>query len=450
MSERRVLIPLIAVIVVAAIAAAYTLPLLIAVVAIVLLAAVAVLSFIYLPLILPKSTSLTISPSTFDLASGENIALTATPKSGGLTLTGTSTTWVASTGSFDRTSGSVVIYSVPEESESTEVSITASFPGLRPYRPSKATIAGKVVPKRAAETALGVSPAAFEVDGSKMSAEGPFPTSDFSYKMQFGKLALTNAELRAPIAMSGVNVVEITGSLADVTTLALNPLGLNASGATFENIRMYVTRIRAASPELGKVLELTGDQDTKMSMGALTMENGTASVVYLTSARVGLTKPELKGRHSGGDEPYTPVVATAQKVTLDQGYSVQGPTTYEELVNRANNLMAGKIAASDFTFSLPSKYSLDREAKEHHAETKWTMSASSLSGKNPSILFIYFATNYGGFALKGTGEQSPSTIIPHGFSAGWKSPPLPNAQVHAVHFSADELVLKDLVIQVVP
>lgn len=479
MSERKVLFPLLALLVVAAVVALFTLTVLIAAVVVIAIIAVAVLAFLYLPLILPKNTSLVITPSTLNLVSGESMALTATPKSGGLTLTGTGTTWVASVGSFDRNLGSVVIFTVSEVTEPATVSITASFPGIRPYRSSKATITGTVVPRKAEAIAPAVSPTSPESSSAKMTtpntmvfpsqtppSPGPSATLqaasevrklapastlvDFSYGMQFGKLSIANAEVKGPIAMQGVNVVEITGSLVKASMLSLTPLGLSASEASFENMRMYATRVKASSPELGKTLELAGDEETKMSMSSLTLENGTASVVYLMGATVGLTKPELKGKHVGGNEPYTPVIATAHKVTLDQGYAVQGPTTYEELVGRSNNLMSGRIAASDFTFACPLKYNLDREAKESSYETKWTMSALALTGLNPSILFVYFSTTYGGFVMKGTGEQSPSTIIPHGFSSGWKSPPLPDAQVHAVYFAADQLVLKDLVIQITP
>lgn len=620
MSERKVLFSVIAVIVVAAIVAVIALAPVIAIVTVIALIIVAVLAFIYLPLVLPKATSLVVSPSSFTLTSGESMALTATPRSDGLTLTGTGTTWVASIGSFDRTSGSVVIYTVSEVAEPTSVAITASFPGVRPYRPSKATIPGTIVPKKAEATTLAVSPSTFEVDsgnkitlnaalsptnapskqisweldgpgtlssasgesttyaapeskekatvkitaafagtreylgsraeshgtiisvgvvvrsvatlvvtpssfavgpggnvalgatledeagnvlvgktiswnlegpGTLSSTTGPivayeapnevknetavtilaeFQESDqflrtsaliagtvtqasikeFSYEMKFEKLTVNNAELRGPIAMLGVNVVEIAGGLANVSKMALSPLGLNALGASFENMRMYTTLVKAYSPELGKELEITGDHETKMSMGTLTLENGVASIVYLTGTNVGLMKPGLVGKYVGGDEPYTPVIATAHKVTLEQGYSVQGPMTYEKLVNGVNNLMSGKIGAIDFTFTCPLNYRLDRVGKEHSYKTKWTLSASGLTGQNPSILFVYFATTYGGFIVKGTGDQSPSTLIPHGFSAGWKSPPLPDAQVHAVSFTADQLALRDVVIQIAP
>jgi hypothetical protein len=469
MSERKVLFPVIAIIAVVAIISAFVLTPVVAVVVVIALIVLGGLTFVYLPMVLPRGTSIVVSPTSFTLASGESMALTATPKSGGLTLTGAGTTWVASVGSFDRTTGSVVIYKVPEVAESTTVAITASFPGERPYRPSKATINGTVMPKKVDATPASPPPTT-RVAETTVAAGPKVPASDlrsrasthiagtvaqasikeFAYEMRFGRLVVNNAELRGPITMLGVNVVEIAGSLANVSKLALDPLGLNAPSASFDNFRMYATRAKAYSTELGKELELTGDQETKMSMGTLTLENGAASIIYLTGTSVELTKPELLGKRKEGSEQYTPVIATAHKVTLEQGYAIQGPTTFETLVNEVNNLSTGKIVATDFTFTCPLDYSLDKESKEYSYKTKWTMSASGLTGQNPSIHFVYFATTYAGFVLKGIGDQSASTIIPHGFSSGWKSPPLPDAQVHAVHFSSDQLTLKDLVIQITP
>lgn len=618
MSDWKILFPVIVVLAVVAVLAAIALKPLDAVAVEIVLIVLAALSFFFLPMLLPKSTSLTVSPSSFALSSGESMAFTATVKSGRLILTGTGTSWTASLGSFDRTSGSVVVYVVPDVVEPTTVVITAAFTGQRSYRSSKATITGTIAPRKAEATTLAVSPSVFEVDSGKRitlnataspadvpqnqitwqlegpgaltpisgpsttyaapeakekatvritagfpgtrsysaskgvavgtvmplgvvlrnvtkltvkpsvlslvpggraeltatlvdeagnalggetigwKLEGPgtlsskagpavtyeapnevkdaavvtimaeFPEKDgylrtsaqvtgtigpasieeFAYDIHFEKLAITNAELKGPITMLGVNVVEISGSASNVTNLALNPLGLRGASGTFENMRMYAIHLKANCPELSKELEISGEEETKMSMGTLTLESGIATIIYLASTGVALTKPELVGKYVGGDEPYVPVVATTHKVTLEQGYSVQGPTTYEKLANRVNNLIAGKIVATDFTFACPISYSLDRQSKEHSYRAKWTLSASGLTGQNPSILFVFFATTYGGFVIKGTGEQSPSTIIPHGFSAGWKSPPLPDAQVHAVCFTADQLSLKDLVIQI--
>jgi hypothetical protein len=445
LASKRILAALIAVIVLIALIAFISVLVSLVLIALIIVAGV---SLLYLPMILPKTTSLTISPLTFALSQGESMALTATPKSNRVTLTGASTTWAASIGTFDRASGSVVIYTAPEVPKSKTVSITASFPGERPYRPSRATITGTVMPREAAGF-----PGGEQYMGSGVQVAGtvaPSSIKEFSYELRFEKLTVNNAELKGPVVMLGSKIIEITGGQASVTKLTLNPLGLTVSGASFENMRMYVIHLKAFSPELGKELELVGDRETKMSMSTLTLERGTATVIYIAGASVGLTKPELVGKNVGGDEPYTPVIATAHKAILDQGYSVLGPTTYEKLVNRVNNLLCGRIMANDFTFACPLNYSLDRQTKETSYKTKWTMSASELTGQNPSIFFVYFATTYGGIVMKGTGDQSASTIIPHGFSAGWKSPPLPDPQVHAVYFTADQLALKNLVIQITP
>jgi hypothetical protein len=365
-----------------------------------------------------------LNPSSFSLGPEGKAELKATlVDEAGNVLAGEAIRWkLDGPGALSSDAGPTVTYEAPKEvKDATAVTIMVESPEKDRYLRAGAQLTGTV-----------------SLDSIK----------EFAYEIQFEELAITNAELKGPITMRGVNVVEISGSAANVTKLALNPLGLQGASGTFENMRMYAIRLKANCPELSKVLEITGDQETKMSMGTITLESGTASIIYLASTSVALTKPELTGRYVGGDEPYIPVVATTHRVTLEQGYSVQGPMTYEKLANRVNNLTSGKIVATDFTFGCPTSYSLNRQSKEHSYTTKWTLSASGLSGQNPSILFVYFATTYGGFVIKGTGEQSPSTIIPHGFSAGWKSPPLPDAQVHAVYFTADQLALKDLVIQI--
>lgn len=593
----------------------------IAIAVIVVILIVGVFSVIYLPTMLPRATTLTVSPSTFTLSSGESIALVASLSSDGLTLTGSSITWKADAGTFDKTVGSSVIYKAPSVDTETPVTITVEFPGEGPYQPSKVTITGKILPSVAKPTSLIIVPSNFELrSGEKIvlkveinpreaptdivkwsvegggtletstgpsttytapdvdketsikivaefpgtkdygrstaesvgkilpiggavrtatvltanpssftisaggevkitvelkDVEGKFlegkviqwrlegpgtlsattgttvtykapaevkeetsvkirvefagdenylpsyveisgkitalpPVTQYAYQMMFEKAVLRNVKIEGPITMLGTTVTKVTGEAVDVDKLTLNPMGLKSESAVFQKVEFYTISLSGFSPELGQKLEVTGDQQISITRDTLTLENGQANLIHLTADAVELGKPELIGTHVGGAEPYIPVIVTAHSVVLKERYFLDGPKTYEELENKVNKLTAGRVEASDFTFTYPLTYSLDRGANTYSYKGIWTLSSSKLTGQNVLIYLIYFQAKYGGFIVKGTGEDTASTIIPHGFNAGYESPPLPDAETHAVYFSADNLKLENLVLQITP
>jgi len=593
----------------------------IAAVLIVAIIVVAAFSFIYLPTILPRATTLSVSPSTFTLSSGESIVLVASLSSDGLTLTGSSISWSANIGTFDKTVGSSVIYKAPIVEAETPVTITVEFPGEGPYQPSKTTITGKVLPSAATTTSLVIVPSNFELrsgdkivlriditpkeapsdiikwtvqgagtvepntgpsttytapdvkeettvkiiaefpgtkDYGRSSAEavgkilpaggavrtatilavtppsftvaaggevelkaelkdiqgmiltgkpiqwkveGPGtltsttgastvykappdikeennvkiiamfagdneylpssvevigkitvspPISQYAYQLSFDKAVLRNVKIEGPITMLGMTVTKITGEAVDIDKLVLNPMGLKSEGAMFQTVELYALSLKGYSPELGTDLEVSSGQQISMEKDTLTLEKGQISLIHLTAGVVELTKPELVGTHIGGDEPYIPVIVTAHTVVLKEGYFLEGPKSYEELVNKVNKMTAGKVEASDFTFTYPTEYSLDRAANDYSYKGIWTLSSSKLTGQKILIYLIYFEAKYGGIVVKGTGEDTASTIIPHGFNAGYESPPLPDAETHAVYFSADSLRLEDVLLKISP
>jgi hypothetical protein len=588
---------------------------------VIIVIAVAAFSILYLPTMLPRATTLSVSPSTFTVYSTESIALVASVTSDGITLTGSNIVWKADTGIFDKNVGSSVIYKAPEVSTETKVTITVEFPGEGSYQPSKVTVTGTILPKPATSTVLTIVPSTFEItsgeqislraeitpkdapiDIVKWSLEGPgtlsstsgptttytsptvevettvkivaeFPgtkeygksmaevvgkilpkgvavrkattltvtpstftvtasgevtltaelkdvdgnvltgktvnwvlegpgslssttgltvtykappevkeetvikikaefsgdkdylpasaevvgkittmpsIAEYAYQMEFEKIIFKNVKIEGPISMLGVKATKISGENAEIKNLLLKPMGLKSEDSTFQKFEIYTIDLTGQSPELGEKLQITGEQQISLTKDTLTIEGGQAKIIYIVADAVKLNKPELVGKHVGGDEPYIPVIVTAHSVVLKEGYFLEGPKTYEELVNKVNKLTAGKVEATDFTFTYPEKYSLDRSSNEFSYTGVWKLSSSKLSGQKILIYLIYFEAKYGGITVRGTGEETASQIIPHGFNSGYESPPLPDAGTHAVYFSADSLDLEKLVLQITP
>jgi len=117
-------------------------------------------------IVIPRPTTLTISPSKFLLGPGESIMLKAILQSDSFILSGKTITWSASEGSLDKTTGEAVMYTAPMVTENTSVTITASFAGDRNYLGSSASAIGFVTPTKAAPTALSITPSTFEVESN--------------------------------------------------------------------------------------------------------------------------------------------------------------------------------------------------------------------------------------------------------------------------------------------
>lgn len=146
---------------------------------VIIVIAVAAFSILYLPTMLPRATTLSVSPSTFTVYSTESIALVASVTSDGITLTGSNIVWKADTGIFDKNVGSSVIYKAPEVSTETKVTITVEFPGEGPYQPSKVTVTGTILPKPATSTVLTIVPSTFEItSGEQISLRAEITPKD--------------------------------------------------------------------------------------------------------------------------------------------------------------------------------------------------------------------------------------------------------------------------------
>lgn len=115
-----------------------------------------------------EATSLTLSPSIFNLDSGQSITLTATLTSGGSPLTGKVITLSATSGSLSSLSmttdsqGQVVtIYTAPTVTTQSLATITASFAGDTQYQPSNGASYG-VIGK--ATVTLMIEPSTFTLE----------------------------------------------------------------------------------------------------------------------------------------------------------------------------------------------------------------------------------------------------------------------------------------------
>jgi hypothetical protein len=52
--------------------------------------------------------------------------------------------------------------------------------------------------------------------------------------------------------------------------------------------------------------------------------------------------------------------------------------------------------------------------------------------------------------VEGTGEESGSEIIPFGLNVGTETPPINNVETHTVYFSADNLDIEKITLQIAP
>lgn len=112
---------------------------------------------------IPRATQLVINPSNPVVESGDSITFSAKLTSDSFILSGKTITWSASAGSFDKTTGDVVVYTAPIVEKDTSVTVSASFAGDRNYFGSSASITVIVTPKKAAPTTLIISPSNFNI-----------------------------------------------------------------------------------------------------------------------------------------------------------------------------------------------------------------------------------------------------------------------------------------------
>jgi len=116
------------------------------------------------PIVGLTPTTLSVSPSSFTLGSGQNRTLTATLTSGESPVAGKTITWAKTAGSLSVTSSTTnssgqasVTYTAPSVSASTEVTISASFAGDSQYGSSDNSSSATVSPTSTFEITITFS-----------------------------------------------------------------------------------------------------------------------------------------------------------------------------------------------------------------------------------------------------------------------------------------------------
>lgn len=114
-----------------------------------------------------QSTTLSVSPLSFTLETGESVILTATLKDGANNpLAGKTIDWYLGTvfaarGTTDSSGQVSIIYPAPTVTAQTQVTLTASFAGDDLYRSSSGSSSGTIRPPGVISTLLSISPSSF-------------------------------------------------------------------------------------------------------------------------------------------------------------------------------------------------------------------------------------------------------------------------------------------------
>jgi hypothetical protein len=120
------------------------------------------------------TTTLSVTPSQFELHEGKNMVLNAVLSPAAAPVAEVSWTLVpASFGSLSSTSGATVTYTAPIVQQNATVTITASFAGNAQYTASGASSAGKILPPNVVtrnSTSVVVSPSSFVLESNVRQA----------------------------------------------------------------------------------------------------------------------------------------------------------------------------------------------------------------------------------------------------------------------------------------
>ncbi|MEM2910078.1 MAG: hypothetical protein QXO01_03285 [Nitrososphaerota archaeon] len=298
--------------------------------------------------------TLAVSPESFKVNAGEKITLTATLKDvEGNVLSGKTITWnLEGLGKLSSTTGTSIDYIAPEEvSKEVIVKIKASFAGDEKYTMSSALVIGRAVP-----TAV---------------------VMEEEYVMNLDRALLKNLKIEGPLTFAGRSVMKIVADGIEASDFSVTHVGISAESASIMSVEIYATNLKAYSPELGKTIEITGED--KVSLGpydVTTFEGATIRFVHLSAKTGHLVNVKVVGEHVGGVEPYIPILIHTPKVELSEGYALIGPQSYEELKGAVHSFTVGKGIITDLALILPIEYSLDRENNNVEFVPKWTATAS--------------------------------------------------------------------------
>ncbi|MEM2704761.1 MAG: hypothetical protein QXR45_16570 [Candidatus Bathyarchaeia archaeon] len=370
-------------------------------------------------------TVLTVSPENFKINVGERIVLTATLKDNvDNILTDKILTWkLEGPGRLSSTTGTSIEYIAPEEvSEEVEVKIIISFAGDEKYGMSSTIVIGKVVP-----TAIVV---------------------EEEYAMTFDRAQVKNLRIEGPLTLAGRSVVRITADVIDFVNFNVTRVGMSAESVGITSVEIYATILKAYSPELGKTIEVTGEE--KVSLGpydTISLEKATIRFIQASAKSGYLVKVKVIGEYVGGSEPYIPVLVHSPNVELSEGYALLGPYSYSVLKNAVLSFKVGKGVITNLALIHPVQYSLDRESNKVYFVSKWAATASKASLENAFSYCIYLTFNaYGVMKMTFTGEDNPEMF--HGANVGYGGT-VTDASIHVVYAEISKLSVEDFTLKIV-
>lgn len=302
---------------------------------------------------IPRTTRLTIVPSSFTIGSGDTIMLVARLESDSFVVSGKAITWSASEGSFDKTVGEIVFYTAPTVLENRTVTITASFAGDKDYAGSSITIMGIITPSKRISTTLSIIPSEFEVQSNmeislkaiinppsapseliKWEVEGPGTVTPTTGTSVIYKAPETSEKLTVKIIAMFPGTNEYSNSNATSTGVIL-PIGAKVRKATFLTILPpsftlksdeTITLTATLKDEDGNILK---DKPIIWSLegpGALSSTTGTL-VTYAAPKEVAEERIVKISVAFKGDENYLPT-----STTIEGEITVAEPSLVDEYV----------------------------------------------------------------------------------------------------------------------
>jgi len=114
---------------------------------------------------LPRSTTLTISPSTYTMVAGQELVLTASVNYGSAPVSGGTITWQVAGGSLNKNTGTTVVFTAPSVASNQTFMISASFGGTGVYMSSSSHSMVTVSASQAVTTVITVTPPTFQLHG---------------------------------------------------------------------------------------------------------------------------------------------------------------------------------------------------------------------------------------------------------------------------------------------
>ena len=151
-----------------------------------------------------------------------------------------------------------------------------------------------------------------------------------------------NVTLKGPVMVSGTATTKITCTVVNMSSPSISRIGLSGSSMAFTNVVMYVTYIEAYSPSLAANVKYVGASNVALGpWTTATFGNGTLYAVYVTSQTIVVTAAEVKGQHTGGTEPYVPMIFEVTGAQLYDNYGLLSEETYGDLVNMSTKKVMG-------------------------------------------------------------------------------------------------------------